>query len=63
MNTEDIRMDNVIVGILIFICVVTGIWGWWMENGPVNKENSKNEALSEKTIEENNSSQTNKTSD
>lgn len=56
-------MDNVIVGILIFICVVTGIWGWWMENGPVNKENSKNEALSEKTIEENNSSQTDKTSD
>lgn len=56
-------MDNVVVGILILICVVAGIWGWWLENGPVNKENSKNEALSEETIEENNSSQTDKTSD
>ena len=62
MNTEDIRMDNVIVGILIFICVVTGIWGWWMENGP-EKKNAKDEALPEERTEEKNTDQTDKTSD
>ena len=55
-------MDNVIVGILIFICVVTGIWGWWMENGP-EKKNAKDDALPEETIEEKNTDQTDKTSD
>ena len=44
-------MDNVIVGILIFICVVTGIWGWWMENGP-QKKDTKDEVLSEEKTEE-----------
>lgn len=26
--------DKIVVVILVAICVITGIWGWWMENGP-----------------------------
>ena len=59
-------MDNVIVGILIFICVLTGIWGWWMENGPETKKNEKKDAkkgaLTEEMAEAN-SSHTHKASD
>ena len=29
--------NDVIVGVLIVICVITGIWGWWVENGPSGK--------------------------
>lgn len=31
-------MDKIVVAVLIGICVVTGIWGWWMENGPEQKD-------------------------
>ena len=43
--------DNIIVGILILICVVAAIWGWWMENGPEKKDH-KEKPLEESRIRE-----------
>lgn len=32
--------DKITAIILIAICVGTGIWGWWMENGPERNNDS-----------------------
>ena len=33
-------MGNVVAGLAIVICVATGIWAWWIENGPAPKDKS-----------------------
>lgn len=34
-------LNDIIVGALIFICVVAAVWGWWMENGPTKKDSGR----------------------
>ena len=43
--------DKIVVIILVAICVVTGIWGWWMENGPESKDESKEKVNGAKQAE------------
>lgn len=50
-------LDKVIVGILIFICVLAGAWGWWMENGPVKKEDGEEASGSNDASHEENADQ------
>lgn len=41
-NWEKSKMfDKIVVAICIAICVVTGAWGWWWENGPEKKDDKK----------------------
>lgn len=53
--------DKIVVIILVAICVVTGIWGWWMENGPEKKDgsNEKNSEAEEKDRKEESTDHTN----
>ncbi len=34
-------LSNIIVGIMCVIVAVTGIWGWWMENGGLCSKGKK----------------------
>lgn len=44
--------DKIVVAILIFICVVTGIWGWWMENGPDRNDPDTNDKKEQENSED-----------
>ena len=34
--------DKIVVAICVIVCLVAGIWGWWLENGP-SKNTKKDE--------------------
>ena len=44
--------DNIVVAICVIVCLVAGIWGWWLENGPSKgskKDEKENMDTPEKT--------------
>lgn len=44
--------DNIVVAICVIICLVAGIWGSWLENGPskgLKKDKKENMDTPEKT--------------
>lgn len=44
--------DKIVVAVCVVICVVAGIWGWWLENGPEKKDDQRADQKSKDNKEE-----------